>query len=89
MPTATPIEMKAKFGLSLSTRAILFDWGTLADLLDMAEMAEQSGYFHGVWVGGQSPVQAPRRGHRDALCHGDADRADKAWNGLPGKFSDA
>ncbi len=51
MPTATPIEMKAKFGLSLSTRAVLFDWGSLDDLLDMAETAEASGYFHGVWVG--------------------------------------
>ena len=51
MPTATPIEMKAKFGLSLSTRAVLFDWGSLDDLFDMAEFAEASGYFHGVWVG--------------------------------------
>ena len=47
----SPIPMKAKFGLSLSTRAILFDWGTLDDLLDMAETAERSGCFHGVWVG--------------------------------------
>ena len=44
-------HMMAKFGLSLSTRAILFDWGTLDDLLDMAELAEESGCFHGVWVG--------------------------------------
>ena len=51
MPTETPIEMTAKFGLSLSTRAVLFDWGTLDDLLDMAETAEASGCFHGVWVG--------------------------------------
>ncbi len=51
MPTATPIEMTAKFGLSLSTRAVLFDWGSLDDLLDMAEIAEASGCFHGVWVG--------------------------------------
>ncbi len=51
MPTETPIEMKAKFGLSLSTRAVLFDWGSLDDLLDMAEFAEASGCFHGVWVG--------------------------------------
>ena len=43
--------MKAKFGLSLSTRAVLFDWGSLDDLLDMAETAEASGLFHGVWVG--------------------------------------
>ena len=51
MASAAPIEMRAKFGLSLSTRAILFDWGTLDDLLDMTVIAEDSGYFHGVWVG--------------------------------------
>ncbi|MDA0262230.1 MAG: LLM class flavin-dependent oxidoreductase, partial [Proteobacteria bacterium] len=51
MSNGTPIEMKAKFGLSLSTRAILFDWGSLDDLLDMTVIAEDSGYFHGVWVG--------------------------------------
>ena len=44
-------SMKANFGLSLSTRAILFDWGTLDDLMEMAETAEASGFFHGVWVG--------------------------------------
>jgi alkanesulfonate monooxygenase SsuD/methylene tetrahydromethanopterin reductase-like flavin-dependent oxidoreductase (luciferase family) len=43
--------MRAKFGLSLSNRAVLFGWATLADLLDAAQMAERSGYFHGVWVG--------------------------------------
>ena len=51
MASQTPIEMTAKFGLSLSTRAVLFDWGTLDDLLDMAETAEASGLFHGIWVG--------------------------------------
>ncbi len=51
MATETPIEMTAKFGLSLSTRAVLFDWGTLDDLFDMAETAEASGCFHGIWVG--------------------------------------
>ena len=30
---------------------MLFDWGSLDDLLDMAEIAEASGCFHGVWVG--------------------------------------
>ena len=49
--TAAPPDMKAKFGLSLSTRAVLFDWATLDDLLDMAVTAEGSGCFHGVWVG--------------------------------------
>jgi alkanesulfonate monooxygenase SsuD/methylene tetrahydromethanopterin reductase-like flavin-dependent oxidoreductase (luciferase family) len=43
--------MQAKFGLSLSNRAVLFGWATLDDLLDAAQMAERSGYFHGVWVG--------------------------------------
>lgn len=43
--------MVANFGLSLSTRAVLFDWGTLPDLIKAAKTAEESGYFHGVWVG--------------------------------------
>ena len=46
-----PHVMRANFGLSLSTRAVLFDWGTLDDLLDAAQMAEASGYFDSVWVG--------------------------------------
>ena len=51
MSSTAAIAMKAKFGLSLSTRAVLFDWGTLDDLLDMTVIAEDSGYFDGVWVG--------------------------------------
>ena len=51
MASDTPIEMTAKFGLSLSTRAVLFDWGTMDDLFDMAEIAENSDMFHGLWVG--------------------------------------
>src|SRR2546428_4568656 len=43
--------MHAKFGLSLSTRAVLFDWVTLDDLLTAAQTAEASGYFDGIWVG--------------------------------------
>jgi alkanesulfonate monooxygenase SsuD/methylene tetrahydromethanopterin reductase-like flavin-dependent oxidoreductase (luciferase family) len=43
--------MHAKFGLSLSNRAVLFDWATLDDLIAAARQAEASGYFHGVWVG--------------------------------------
>ena len=43
--------MVANFGLSLSTRAVLFGWGTLPDLIKAAKTAEESGYFHGVWVG--------------------------------------
>ena len=51
MPPEARPEMTAKFGLSLSTRAVLFDWGTMDDVLDMAETAEVSGMFHGIWVG--------------------------------------
>ena len=43
--------MQAKFGISLSTRAVLFDWGTMDDVLHAARVAEASGYFHSVWVG--------------------------------------
>jgi alkanesulfonate monooxygenase SsuD/methylene tetrahydromethanopterin reductase-like flavin-dependent oxidoreductase (luciferase family) len=43
--------MRAKFGLSLSNRAVLFGWATLDDLLEAAQIAEGSGYFHGIWVG--------------------------------------
>ena len=32
-------KMSAKFGLSLSTRAVLFDWGTMDDLVDAAVTA--------------------------------------------------
>ena len=46
-----PYPMVAKFGISLSTRAVLFDWGTVQDLINAAQVAEESGYFHGVWVG--------------------------------------
>src|SRR5918999_6460841 len=43
--------MKAKFGISLSNRAVLFNWATMDDLIEAARAAEESGYFHGVWVG--------------------------------------
>ena len=43
--------MKAKIGLSLSNRAVLFGWATLDDLIDAAKIAEGSGYFHGIWTG--------------------------------------
>lgn len=46
-----PYTMRANFGLSLSTRAVLFDWGTLDDLINAAQMAEASGYFDSLWVG--------------------------------------
>jgi alkanesulfonate monooxygenase SsuD/methylene tetrahydromethanopterin reductase-like flavin-dependent oxidoreductase (luciferase family) len=43
--------MRAKFGVSLSTRAVLFDWGSMDDVIDAARTAEESECFHGVWVG--------------------------------------
>ena len=43
--------MAAQFGLSLSTRAVLFNWGTLSDIIQAARTAEDSGFFHGIWVG--------------------------------------
>ena len=46
-----PYPMRAKFGLSLSNRAVLFDWASMDDLIQAALIAEASEYFHGVWVG--------------------------------------
>ena len=46
-----PHDMRAKFGISLSNRAVLFDWATTDDLISAARVAEASGFFHGVWVG--------------------------------------
>ena len=43
--------MRAKFGLSLSNRAVLFGWASPENLLEAAQLAEASGCFHGVWVG--------------------------------------
>ena len=43
--------MQAKFGVSLSNRAVLFGWASTDGLIKAARTAEQSGYFHGVWVG--------------------------------------
>jgi hypothetical protein len=65
MVTATPIEMKVKFGISLSTRAVLFDRGSLDDLLDMAEFAEASGYFHGVKVGAKNYYGKDQQAQQD------------------------
>ena len=49
--TSEAQPMAAQFGVSLSTRAVLFNWGTLPDLIRAAKIAEDSGYFDGVWVG--------------------------------------
>ena len=45
------VPMAAKFGLSLSNRAILFGWASMDDLVQAACTAEQSDYFHSIWVG--------------------------------------
>lgn len=44
-------HFQAKFGLSLSTRAVLFDWATMDEIVDAARTAEESGCFDSVWVG--------------------------------------
>ena len=44
-------SMRAKFGLSLSNRSVLFGWATTEQLIEAAIFAEDSGFFHGVWVG--------------------------------------
>ena len=44
-------QFQAKFGLSLSTRAVLFDWATMDDIVEAARAAEDSGCFDSVWVG--------------------------------------
>lgn len=43
--------MTPKFGISLSNRAVLFNWATMDDLINAAKTAEDSGHFDSVWVG--------------------------------------
>ena len=45
------MQDRVKIGISLSNRSILFDWATFDDLIEAAQIAEDSGYFDGVWVG--------------------------------------
>ena len=40
-----PYAMRAKFGLSLSNRAVLFHWTTLDDLIEAAQMCRSLGVF--------------------------------------------
>lgn len=40
-----------KIGLTLPNRGVLFGATTAAGMLDLAEIADQSGAFHSVWVG--------------------------------------
>lgn len=42
---------RIKFGISLSNRSVVFGWTSLDDILDAAQMAEESGEFDGVWIG--------------------------------------
>ena len=51
--------MEAKFGISLSNRSVLFGWTSLEQILEAAQIAEDSDMFHGVWVG-DSFLQKPR-----------------------------
>ncbi len=44
-------QRQTKFGLSLSTRAVLFDWATMDQIVEAACVAEDSGLFDSVWVG--------------------------------------
>ena len=47
----TEKHMQAKFGLSLSNRSVVFGWASIQDLMAAARRAEDSGFYHGVWVG--------------------------------------
>jgi alkanesulfonate monooxygenase SsuD/methylene tetrahydromethanopterin reductase-like flavin-dependent oxidoreductase (luciferase family) len=42
---------QTSIGITIPQRASLFGVGTVRDLLDLAPLAEQSGYFDTVWVG--------------------------------------
>lgn len=42
---------RTKYGISLSNRSVVTGDGTAEDLVRMAELAEESGRFDGVWVG--------------------------------------
>ena len=42
---------RLKFGISLSNRSVVFGWTDLDDILDAAQIAEESGEFDGVWIG--------------------------------------
>ena len=44
-------NMKAKFGISLSNRAVVLGWSAVEELLEAAKIAEDSGYFDGIWTG--------------------------------------
>ena len=49
----------ARYGLSLPNRGVLIGALTPGDLLDLAAAAEQTGFFHSVWVG-DSLIHKPR-----------------------------
>ena len=83
-----PSPMRAKFGLSLSNRAVLFGWATLDDLLEAAQSADTSGYFHGVWVG-DNLLSKPRVEAIVTLSAIAARTQHVKLNDRPGQFSTA
>jgi Luciferase-like monooxygenase len=50
---------RSSFGLILSNRGVLFGATTPGELLELSEMAEQSGAFESIWVG-DSIIAIPR-----------------------------
>lgn len=52
-------ELPTRWGLSLPNRGVLFGLTTIAEILDAAALAEESGAFDSVWVG-DSFIHKPR-----------------------------
>jgi alkanesulfonate monooxygenase SsuD/methylene tetrahydromethanopterin reductase-like flavin-dependent oxidoreductase (luciferase family) len=52
-------EREVRWGLSLPNRGVLFGMTTVAELLELSEMAEASGFYDSVWVG-DSLLAKPR-----------------------------
>lgn len=51
--------MEASFGLTLPNRGVLYGATTPAEMLELSEIAERSGYFDSIWVG-DSLMAKPR-----------------------------
>jgi alkanesulfonate monooxygenase SsuD/methylene tetrahydromethanopterin reductase-like flavin-dependent oxidoreductase (luciferase family) len=52
-------DQSVRWGLSLPNRGVLFGMTTVAELLELSETAEGSGFYDGVWVG-DSLLAKPR-----------------------------
>jgi alkanesulfonate monooxygenase SsuD/methylene tetrahydromethanopterin reductase-like flavin-dependent oxidoreductase (luciferase family) len=52
-------EREVRWGLSLPNRGVLFGMTTVAELLELSEMADASGFYDSVWVG-DSLLAKPR-----------------------------